>query len=321
MSRPLPQLCSREKTQLKSCHSTIGKPHILSVWPSLSRSPIVQRFAWSPLVLNAVARNVPALLPKSVHDAWNPVSPPMPSISSSENSMLKGLVALHLRRGDYGYHCENMANYSVTFTSWNQFPHLPDRFTPPAGGGYGKTTPENLAVYLRHCWPDADQIMQKLNEVRYAGYGGGNLESIFILTNGDRVWLDNLKLLLSQDGWANVVTSKDLRLTAGEAEVDGAVDMQIAARAEVFIGNGVRDSLTQKRSMTFMHALTGILRFLVQLIDIQHQYDSASAPYARGYHPLLVVLLPQKWCCLLYESLLMHVPLIPLHLYLLLLSS
>ncbi|KAG8856913.1 hypothetical protein FRB96_006176 [Tulasnella sp. 330] len=228
-------------------YDTIGTSHILSVWPSLSQSPIVQRFAWSPLVLNAVARNVPALLPRSSHDPWNPASQPMPSISSSENSMLKGLVALHLRRGDYGYHCENMANYSVTFTSWNQFSHLPDRFTPPAGGGFGKTTPENLAIYLKHCWPDAEHVIQKLNEIRYSN-GRGNLETIFILTNGDKIWLDDLKLQLSQDGWSNVVTSKDLRLTAGESEVDGAVDMQIAARAEVFIGNGF-SSLTSNINM------------------------------------------------------------------------
>ncbi|KAG9021018.1 hypothetical protein FRB95_003066, partial [Tulasnella sp. JGI-2019a] len=53
-------------------YDTIGTSHILSIWPSLSQSPIVQHFAWSPLVLNAVARNVPALLSKSSDDAWDP---------------------------------------------------------------------------------------------------------------------------------------------------------------------------------------------------------------------------------------------------------
>ncbi|KAG9022685.1 hypothetical protein FRB95_014442, partial [Tulasnella sp. JGI-2019a] len=87
----------------------------------------------------------------------------------------------------------------------------------------------------------------KLDDIR-DGYGSASLHSIFILTNGDKAWLDNLKLVLSQDGWSNVVTSKDLRLTKGEAEVDGAVDMQIAARAEVFIGNGF-SSLTSNINM------------------------------------------------------------------------
>lgn len=63
---------------------------------------------------------------------------------------------------------------------------------------------------------------------------------MFILTNGDKPWLDHLKeVLLVEGGWASVVTSKDLDLTRDEVEVDGAVDMQIAARAEVFLGNGV----------------------------------------------------------------------------------
>lgn len=40
-------------------------------------------------------------------------------------------------------------------------------------------------------------------------------------------------------GWKAVYTSKDLSLLWTEREVDQAVDMEIARRAEVFLGNGV----------------------------------------------------------------------------------
>ena len=42
------------------------------------------------------------------------------------------------------------------------------------------------------------------------------------------------------DEWEHIGTSRDLRLTGEQKHNSQAVDMAIAQRAEVFIGNGVR---------------------------------------------------------------------------------
>lgn len=75
------------------------------------------------------------------------------------------------------------------------------------------------------------------------------LKKIYILTNGEPIWLDEVKDALRQDakdGWAglaweweDIAISRDLRLGWEEKPVSQALDMYVAQRAEVFIGNGV----------------------------------------------------------------------------------
>ncbi|KAG8931077.1 hypothetical protein FRC02_003252 [Tulasnella sp. 418] len=218
-------------------YGTIGTPPILSVWPELAKSPILKKFSWSPLVLNAVARNLPRIMgvsasqiPKHLDTASTTVAP--------HDSMILGLVAIHLRRGDYDQHCEFLAKWGARFTGWNQFPEYHDMFVPPKGAD-GTTTPENLATYMKRCWPTKEQVIAKLDAVRQETVGGERLERVFILTNGDDEWVKDMKSALKGAGWKGVTTSKDIKLKKAEIEVDGAVDMQIAARAEVFVGNGV----------------------------------------------------------------------------------
>jgi len=56
-----------------------------------------------------------------------------------------------------------------------------------------------------------------------------------VLSNGWGWWLDALKRALQQDGWDDLKSS----LYVGEqAYVAMAVDMAIAEKAEVFVGNG-----------------------------------------------------------------------------------
>jgi len=134
---------------------------------------------------------------------------------------------------------------------------------------------------MARCWPEIEQIVNRLKEIRRLHPG---LESVFILTNGKKDWVDRLKRALLQGeageediemppgdeasgleeiskelppvlpgairvqplppslsvkaGWKAVYTSKDLQLLWTEREIDQAVDMEIARRAEVFLGNG-----------------------------------------------------------------------------------
>ncbi|KAG8905668.1 hypothetical protein FRB99_008440 [Tulasnella sp. 403] len=311
----------------------IASPRILSIWPSLSVSPIITRFSWSTLVSNAANRNLPlflnkpapsfpdeepllpdaprhppvsspATLPDSEPDTPLPYMPdshatfgrgrrpPSPSLSSltlqashntfTSNSTLspviKGLVAIHLRRGDFKIHCHWLADRTEPFAGWNQFQYLLDRFTPPPAAfsllGRGRIHD----MYMERCWPEIEQIIRKLRDVRRLH---PELERVFILTNGKRDWVDKLKRALIQGelveeepeastdlpqrpsgpelppvvpgairvqprpppmngkaGWKAVYTSKDLRLLWTEREVDQVVDMEIARRAQVFVGNG-----------------------------------------------------------------------------------
>jgi hypothetical protein len=62
---------------------------------------------------------------------------------------------------------------------------------------------------------------------------------LYLLTNEHDEWLDVLKEILRKDGWETVVTNHELELDAEQIDVSMAVDMDIARRAAVFIGNGV----------------------------------------------------------------------------------
>jgi hypothetical protein len=66
------------------------------------------------------------------------------------------------------------------------------------------------------------------------------VDVIHILTNDDSEWLALLKETLAGAGWEKVLTSHDLELDQEQIGVGMVVDMDIARRAAVFIGNGVR---------------------------------------------------------------------------------
>jgi hypothetical protein len=61
---------------------------------------------------------------------------------------------------------------------------------------------------------------------------------IYVLTNEQSAWITDLKEALQRDGWT-VATTRDLVLDTEQRDVSMAVDMEIARRAAVFLGNGV----------------------------------------------------------------------------------
>ncbi|KAI6030052.1 hypothetical protein EDC04DRAFT_2924603 [Pisolithus marmoratus] len=202
-----------------------GEPRILSLWESLTSSPILSEFAWSPIVQSAVARNFALLQPGTVKDIYAASSP------------LEGLVAVHLRRGDYKRHCPNLAKWHARYMGFNQHPSLPDRFDPSP---YEDDSVLKEEYYLAHCLPTTEQIVSVLRTIRreYNIQGTGTLKRIYMLSN-ERAWaLRELKSALEDDGWEDVVSTVDLRLDAEQYHLSMAVDMAIAERAEVFVGNG-----------------------------------------------------------------------------------
>ena len=108
-------------------------------------------------------------------------------------------------------------------------------------------TPEQRARYRAHCFPDLEQMVSRVREVRALLLPTTKLTRVYTLTNGRPEWLEELKDALQEDArkegldeWKHIGTSRDLNMTGEQKHNSQAVDMAIAQRAEVFVGNGVR---------------------------------------------------------------------------------
>ncbi|KAL0567062.1 hypothetical protein V5O48_014931 [Marasmius crinis-equi] len=148
------------------------------------------------------------------------------SSTASSAPVLKELVAVHLRRGDFKGHCRFLCKNRNQYSGYNKLEILPDRLD---------TSDNSVECYHKHCYPDIEQIVEKLDQVRNDAPG---LRRVFLLSNGSRWWLYRLAQKLKESGWDDVVDSNDLRLDAWQKQVSGTVDMAIAEKAEVFVGNG-----------------------------------------------------------------------------------
>ncbi|EPQ60217.1 hypothetical protein GLOTRDRAFT_112923 [Gloeophyllum trabeum ATCC 11539] len=247
-----------------------GSKRVLDIWPSLRVSPILTQFHWSPLIHSAVEYNshlfATTTFLSSLLSSLPIISPFFQTnynpTSLDQYKPIPGLLALHIRRGDFVDHCHHLAKWSSLYNGFNSFPDLPDKFEPPPGGGWGTTTPENDAIYLQHCFPSVEQIVERVSQVRNDEQArlrrrGGALRSVFIMTNGKAEWVDELKEALRQRAlaegreWENVASSRDLVLSREQKYVAQAVDMVIGQRAQVIIGNGF-SSLTSNVVMLRM---------------------------------------------------------------------
>ena len=106
--------------------------------------------------------------------------------------------------------------------------------------------------YLSHCLPSVQQIVQRLRTVRqeyeenYVSLERAEqryrLNKVYLLTNGWPSFVDELRIALLEDGWEAVFGTPDMEsgdLTRQEKGVNVAIDMALAEKAEVFVGNGV----------------------------------------------------------------------------------
>ncbi|KAG6374801.1 hypothetical protein JVT61DRAFT_4184 [Boletus reticuloceps] len=234
-----------------------GSTRILSIWPRLSKSPILRNFSWSPLVLEAFARNAhlfgatttsfrflpsylrPASSPPTLKELHN-VDPILPA---TKTDPIPGLLVLHIRRGDFDDHCAHLAKWSSDFNGFNKFATLPDNFNPPHDGGEGDTTEANVRFYLERCFPAIDQIARRVRQVladqKKIHGATKELKRVYIMTNAEVAWLNELKeALMEIKKWDSVTSSRDLQLEREAKPVAQAMDMLVGQRADVFIGNG-----------------------------------------------------------------------------------
>ncbi|KAJ7479327.1 hypothetical protein B0H11DRAFT_1725609 [Mycena galericulata] len=205
-----------------------GSPRLLTLWDSLSQSPISRLLGGSPIVHAALEANVYQLVPRG---------PRRPHIAPRDP--FRHVLAFHLRRGDYQDHCRELTWRNAAFYAWNLFAYLPDRFVPEPD------TPGKEERFLARCWPDIAAVVKKAAATRrdYLAHTASlgatypTLDTMYLLTNEKSKWVDELENELRKDGWW-VAASHDLVLDVEQTDVSMAVDMEIARRAEVFIGNG-----------------------------------------------------------------------------------
>ncbi|KAK7039924.1 SH3 and PX-domain-containing 3 [Favolaschia claudopus] len=260
----------------------INTAKVVSLWDSYGHSPTLAQFAWSALITRAISRNFPLLssspppptltpAPSRIFHPTDLPSTPLPltlfhplPISAPP---LPGLLALHVRRGDYATHCPNLATWGSDYNTWNKFsqadirktnlyPALPDDLSVPPGMSRHDAA-------LRHCWPEVGEIVARVREVRRDAEKEGvkELKTLYIATNAERGWLDGLVASLKEgeEGWERVATSRDMELAPDELAVSQAVDMGVLVSAEVFIGNGfssVTSNVVQLRLAGGKHANT-----------------------------------------------------------------
>ncbi|KAF8918424.1 hypothetical protein CPB85DRAFT_1282024 [Mucidula mucida] len=204
-----------------------GNTRLLSIWDSFSKSPVARLLHPSPVVKAAVERNEYLFLPRG----------PRPSTKAG-HSTYDRVLAMHIRRGDYEGACKHFATWSSTFYGWNQLELLPDRFVPPPGSSWGENTPENVEIYMKRCLPSIEDVVSKVQAAKLEY--DGVLDVMYLLTNEKGEWLDRLLYALRRDGWKTIKTSRELLLeNVEQKEVAMAIDMDIARRSAVFVGNGV----------------------------------------------------------------------------------
>lgn len=209
-----------------------GTTRILSLWQPFSTSSVSRLLKTSAIVNAGVKKNEHLFRTSVPHPA---------GVKNPYETML----AIHIRRGDYAKACEGFSQWNSTFYSWNLLEFLPDRFTLPPGGSPGANTPENIAIYMGRCLPTSEGVVKKIRDSRddylaTSKTGIQKLETVYILTNEHGSWLEELKAELVTDGWTKIVTSNELLLDQEQKDVAMAIDMDIARRAAVFVGNGVR---------------------------------------------------------------------------------
>ena len=124
-----------------------------------------------------------------------------------------------------------------SFTGFNSFPALHDRWTLPEG----ISDREKRSLYARRCFPDINDIVARVEEVRRAEeHAGRPLNKLYVMTNGSPRWVKQLEgALRIQHAWTHIGSSRELVLTPEQKYVAQAVDVLVAQRAQVFVGNGV----------------------------------------------------------------------------------
>lgn len=194
----------------------------------MSGLPVLTQWGWSSLIHDAFQANQRVIFPPALD--WPE------GRDSRMNETMAGLLVIHVRRGDFTVHCNFLASWNSDWNAFNSLPELPDQYDQVNSDP--RLSPENHKAYVDHCYPSIEQVVEKVETVRRESHEP--LDHIYIMTNGDNSFVAELRTALGRlGGWEHIGSNRDLSLTWEQRFVAQAVDMLVAQRAQVFIGNGV----------------------------------------------------------------------------------
>ncbi|KAF9462281.1 hypothetical protein BDZ94DRAFT_1219994 [Collybia nuda] len=209
---------------------------IHDIWPSF-KNYLSNHFHWSKSI-QAIADRASSALNLRPH---------------ATSSFGDPYIALHLRRGDFENHCHGLADDRIGFTTWATLPTLQSSILAPALDSTNGTS------IFEHCYPTLERIISAIDTYARAK---PHLRTIHILHDGawdhPLVYVQHFKLESALKdavrartaGWINgpmrrVTHSGKVPVKWGEADWAVTVDVELARRAEVFIGNGFSSLSTQ----------------------------------------------------------------------------
>jgi len=233
-----------------------GSRRIHDGLPVLFNNPIIKLFGWSSLVEDTFKINQHLFVPSSPT-----FPPPTPQLRYPP---IPGLLALHVRRGDFESHCPNLRRSKIRFTGLNIQPGTIDKDIKLEENWVGSLTQASIDAFQRACYSDVNQIVERVRQIRMTEEGKG-LKNVFIMTNGSPEWIEELKEALMRDHpWEQIASSLQMRVSWEQKFVAQAVDMMIGQRADVFIGNGVSAS-TYTRSPLVLINTCSVLFLVLEL--------------------------------------------------------
>ncbi|KIJ54043.1 hypothetical protein M422DRAFT_241303 [Sphaerobolus stellatus SS14] len=212
----------------------VSKEVILSLWNEFRTSPVSRLLRTPPLVEAAVKANAKIFFPGEIPEDY------------SLSQRFESVMAIHVRREDYAGSCKGFAHWNSSFFSWSQLPELPDpliRGPPIEGGAIGQNTPQNKEMYRRRCAPTDEELVARIHEVKQEWHNdnaskGKKLRTLYIMTDGEKHWLEGFRKRMLIEGWDFVASTADLVLNSDQTAVSNVVDMDIGRQAAVFMGNG-----------------------------------------------------------------------------------
>jgi hypothetical protein len=160
---------------------------------------------------------------------------------------IETLLLNSFSKGDFENHCKYLAEEHIGFTTWATLPAVQSSVTPPL------LDTSNTTSIMEHCYPSLRRV---LNAVSQQAKKRPHLRTLHILHDGawdhPLVYLDYYKLVeaLTNAAWAKrrgwpdgqpmrrVTHSDMVRIHWGESDWKAPVDVELAKRAEVFIGIG-----------------------------------------------------------------------------------
>lgn len=127
-----------------------------------------------------------------------------------------------------------------------------------------------LGLYRAKCLPQTLDIISRARRMRK---NHPLLKSVYILTDGDDDWIEEIRMWLQSEGWNHVwVGKRDVWSDWEDREVGVGVDMEVARRAGVFVGNGVSCSVSHalNKQLTIQFSTTSSNIVLLRSRDGVH---------------------------------------------------